>query len=164
MSPSTATDPTFRSYTASQAKYYSSVRLSYAPALYDLILNHHIQTGGHLTSLLDLGCGPGNATRDIALWFDTALGLDPGEQMINTARELGGKTKTGAPIRFEVAAAEDFSGAEGVGAESVDLVIVAMAAHWFDMGRFWGEAAGVVKSGGTVALWTGGKAMQIILG
>jgi trans-aconitate 3-methyltransferase len=27
-------------------------------------------------------------------------------------------------------------------------------AHWFDMTKFWAEAAKVVKPGGTVALWT----------
>ena len=30
-------------------------------------------------------------------------------------------------------------------------------AHWFDMSKFWVEAAKVVKPGGTVALWTAGK-------
>lgn len=28
--------------------------------------------------LLDVGCGPGNATRDVALSFDEAIGVDPG--------------------------------------------------------------------------------------
>jgi hypothetical protein len=27
-------------------------------------------------------------------------------------------------------------------------------AHWFDMTKFWAEAAKAVKPGGTVALWT----------
>jgi hypothetical protein len=29
-----------------------------------------------------------------------------------------------------------------------------MQVHWFDMPKFWAEAAQVVKPGGTVALWT----------
>lgn len=29
-----------------------------------------------------------------------------------------------------------------------------LQAHWFEMDRFWVEAAKVVKPGGTVALWT----------
>jgi len=37
---------------------------------------------------------------------------------------------------------------------SVDLIIAATAAHWFDMSIFWPRAAQVLKPGGSVALWT----------
>jgi len=73
---SAVSDPTFRSYTAEQAKYYGSQRLSYAAALYDLVLNHHAATGGQFGLTVDVGCGPGNATRDVARHFDAALGVE----------------------------------------------------------------------------------------
>jgi hypothetical protein len=32
--------------------------------------------------------------------------------------------------------------------------MLTMQAHWFEMDKFWAEAAKMVKHGGTVALWT----------
>jgi SAM-dependent methyltransferase len=123
----TSNDPTFRSYTCSQAKIYATHRLSYPAALYDSVLKYHSETGGHFGLLLDVGCGPGNATRDVALSFEKAIGVDPGASMIEAARELDGKTKAGEGIRYEVCPAEEISKMEGLEEESVDLLISAMA-------------------------------------
>lgn len=53
---------------------------------------------------------------------------------------------------------ETFENPQGSsGSECVDLITAATAAHWFDMRRFWGEAARILKPGGSVILWcTGG--------
>lgn len=75
--------------------------------------------------VLDCGCGTGTATKDLALKFDQAIGADAGAAMITTAREIGGKTKSGADIRFEVAPAETFSQVEGLKPGSVDMLTVA---------------------------------------
>ncbi|TVY41651.1 putative methyltransferase [Lachnellula occidentalis] len=150
----TVTDPTFRSYSSSQAKAYASHRNSYEPAVYKTVFDFHAAHGGQFGLVLDCGCGPGNATRDLALEFDQAVGTDAGAAMIDAARELGGKTKSGADIRWEVVPAEMFSSVEGLEAGSVDLLTVAMAVHWFDMDKFYSEAARVLKPGGTMALWT----------
>lgn len=154
MATNTPKDPTFRSYSAEEARIYATHRLSYPEALYNKVLEHHASTGGQFGLLFDVGCGPGNATRDVALSFDQALGADPGDAMIGAARDIGGKTKSGKEIRYEVCAAEEISRIEGLEEESVDLLTSAMAAHWFDMPKFWADAAKVVKPGGTVALWT----------
>lgn len=120
-------DPTFRSYSAEQAKVYASQRLSYESAIYEVVLDYHATTGGQLGLVLDCGCGPGNATRDLALSFDQAIGVDAGSAMIDAAREIGGKTKSGLAIRFEVAPAEEFSHIQGLEPCSVDMVTSAMA-------------------------------------
>lgn len=120
-------DSTFRSYSAEQAKLYAAHRLSYAAALYDVVLKHHSETGGQFGLLLDVGCGPGNATRDVALSFDRATGVDPGAAMIETARELGGKTKSAEAISFELSPAEELSSVKGLEANSVDLLTSATA-------------------------------------
>jgi ubiquinone/menaquinone biosynthesis C-methylase UbiE len=123
----TTTDPTFRSYSAEEAKTYATHRLSYSQNLYTTILNHHSSTGGQFSLLLDVGAGPGNATRDVALSFDQAIGCDPGEQMIETAKEIGGKTKSGAEVKYVVSPAEEISKIERLEQGSVDLLIAAMA-------------------------------------
>ncbi|CAF0855710.1 unnamed protein product [Adineta steineri] len=148
------TDPTFRSYNAVQAQTYAVERRSYPNELYDTVLKYHTNTGGKLNQLLDVGCGPGNATRDLSIAFDHAVGADPSAEMIAAARSRGGKTRSGDDIKFEISLAEECSKINEIGAETVDLLTVAMAAHWFNMDAFWTEAAKVLKPGGSVALWT----------
>jgi ubiquinone/menaquinone biosynthesis C-methylase UbiE len=120
-------DPTFRRYTQDQAKAYASQRLSYPSELYEAVLAYHSSTGGQYDLLVDVGCGPGNATRDVARSFDRALGVDPGEAMIETARGLGGKTRADEDIGFVAGAAEELLGVPGVQDGRVDLVTAAMA-------------------------------------
>ncbi len=124
---SSLSDPTFRTYSASEANVYAQHRLSYAKALYEQILKYHIKTGGENGVLLDVGCGPGNATRDLAVYFVNAVGADPGEEMIAAARSIGGKCKNGEAVRYVISPAENISGVEGLEAGSVDLLTAAMA-------------------------------------
>lgn len=130
MTASKPSDPTFRSYTPDQARRYAESRPSYPPKLYDTILRHHAATGGRFDVLVDVGCGPGTATRDLAASFARAVGLDAGEEMIATARRLGGMTAKGEPVRFFVSEAERIADAEGVEKGSVDLLTSAMAVRF----------------------------------
>lgn len=128
--PSTSdahSDPTFRHYHASQAVSYAKARGSYSSELYSNVLSYHSSTSGAFDTLLDVGCGPGNATRDLASYFLHASGADPGAEMINEARRNGDDkvTASGEPITFFVGAAEQI--AEKVKDSSVDLLVAAMA-------------------------------------
>ncbi|KAF5547700.1 trans-aconitate 3-methyltransferase [Fusarium mexicanum] len=147
-------DVTFRNYTANQASDYAAGRLGYTDALIDFILNYHRSTNGETACVLDVGCGPGTATQKLAPHFDLAYGVDPGESMIKTATELGGKARTGDPIIYKLSTAEDVDKINDIPQTSVDMITAATAAHWFDMPRFWAAAAKVLKPGGTVAIWT----------
>jgi trans-aconitate 3-methyltransferase len=100
-------DPTFRHYSPAQAKLYADGRRhAYPDDLYDTIFQYHSQTKGEFHSLLDVGCGPGNATRDLARVFDVAVGVDPGQQMIAAAQNEANTTRTGKRVLFEVLPAE----------------------------------------------------------
>lgn len=127
LTSSTNADPTFRNYTNEQAKIYAAHRLSYPPKLYEIVINHHKKTGGQFNLVLDLGCGPGNATRDIATHFEEAIGCDAGAAMIDAAREIGGKTKNGKDIKWIVVSGEEFAELDEIVEGSVDLITVAMA-------------------------------------
>lgn len=157
-SASSSVDKTFTAFNKEQGAHYAQHRLRYHPKLYSIIIDRHKSTGGQLDTVVDVGCGPGIAVRDLAPHFTHAIGLDPSEGMISNARSLGGVTASSEPIRFEV------STAESLGAElsllpdgSVDMITAATAAHWFDMTSFWPRAAQLLKPGGTVALWCGGN-------
>ena len=130
---STLSDPTFTKYTNNQAQKYAELRGTYTDPLFKIIIDHHAQTGGNFKVLVDVGCGPGNATKPLAHSFDYVVGLDPGVEMINTARDLGGKTAIDQSIVYAV------SGAEAIASsirdnlpsiednEGVDMITAAMA-------------------------------------
>lgn len=71
--------------------------------------------------------GPGNATRDLSIHFEKVVACDPSASMIATARELGGRTKNGEPIIFQVREAERCDTLDGIPPGSVDLITAAMA-------------------------------------
>ncbi|KAM7206395.1 Trans-aconitate methyltransferase [Naviculisporaceae sp. PSN 640] len=166
-SSSPVPDSSFKTYTPSQATTYAERRKGYSPNLYNYILDHHRATGGQNDVLLDVGCGPGTVTRDLAGEFDIVIGVDSGKEMINAANRFGGLTRSGKNIKYYVGEAEGVheidelrelrlvpGGVKGDRKRGIDLVTAGTAAHWFDMTKFWESMAKVVRPGGTVALWS----------
>ena len=147
---------TFRSYSQQDGQTYAKSRFSYHDSVYKEVMGYHAANGAELGTLLDIGCGPGVAIRDLAPHFKENIGLDPSPGMISTAKSMSGADQS---IRFEVSSAEllgtDLSPPVQDG--SVDIIISSTAAHWFDMAKFWPRAAQILKPGGTVAIWCGGK-------
>jgi trans-aconitate 3-methyltransferase len=152
-------EKTFRAYNQSQGKAYANVRRDYHPNVYQAIVDHHTSTGGKLDTLLDVGCGPGNAAHGLAPQFAHVVGLDPSEGMIATARAINDVTPDSEHVRFDISTAEQLGSnlMPPIEDGSVDLITAANAAHWFDMAGFWPAAARVLKPGGSVALWTSGE-------
>src|ERR1700761_7147354 len=87
-------EQTFSAYNQEQGKNYAQARRDYHPKVYQTILDHHTSTGGQLDTLLDVGCGPGNVTGSLAPHFAHAIGLDPSEGMISTARTINADVRT----------------------------------------------------------------------
>lgn len=163
--PRQVSEKTFSTFSKSQSAAYAAARFDYTPLLYNTVLAHHVTTSGAHDLVLDIGCGPGQAARGFAPHFHTTIGLDPSPNMIITARELttepaaNNESSKQSTIRFDVSAAEELGANLNppVAEHSVDLLVAANAAHWFDMPRFWEAAKRAVKPGGTVALWTTGE-------
>lgn len=141
-------EKTYSTYNAAEGKAYAQTRPDYTPKVYQTILDHHVSTGGQLDMLLDVGCGPGNVTRALAPKFEKAIGIDPGEGMIATARTLGPSSQSN--IKYEISTCEELGAnlIPPIANASVDLITIANAAHWFDMTRFWAAAERVLKPGG----------------
>ncbi|KAK0232110.1 S-adenosyl-L-methionine-dependent methyltransferase [Armillaria nabsnona] len=120
---------------------------------------------------VDLGCGTGQATIELTP-FKKVVGVEPGEKMLDAARKylnerivdsvdqsspfpiersssIGGETE-GSRFEFVNSNAEDLS---FLAPSTVDLVIAAQAAHWFDYSRLWPELDRVLRPNGTVAFW-----------
>lgn len=144
-------EQTFRAYTAAQGQTYDQTRFRYHPNFFKRVLDHHTSTGGQLGTVIDVGCGPGIATRELAPFFTHAIGADPSEGMILTAKKAGGSSAT-ENIQYICSSAEalDCGAADG----TVDLITAATAAHWFDMPGFWARSEQLLRPGGSVAIWT----------
>ena len=72
--------------------------------------------------------------------FDRVIATDASEKQIANAQSH-------ATIEYRVAPAED----SGIESETIDLIMVAQALHWFDLDRFYREAGRVLKADGVTA-------------
>jgi len=90
---------------------------------------------------IDLGCGSGQLTIDLAPHFGHVIGVDPSQALLAVA-------PTRAGVEYRCTSAE----ATGLPAASADLVVAAQAAHWFDWPRFVAEVARIARPGALVAL------------
>lgn len=147
-------DPTFRNYKTADAAKYAANRASYPEQLIRMIVDAHTSTGGQTGLLLDVGCGPGIATRQLAAFFENVIGVDPGQSMIEAARSIPAKAKSGNEVRYEVYSAEELD--KIAEPNSVDIITAATAAHWFDLPKFYTIAARLLKPNGSVIVWVSG--------
>lgn len=124
-----------------QGDRYLAFRPMYPPAL-----------GESLASLvtkpavaLDVGCGSGQLTAVLAPNFDTVFAVDPSASQLSHAPQINNVT-------YLQQSAEDFELPES----TVDLVVAAQAAHWFDLDAFYRCARQVAKPDAVLALVTYG--------
>ncbi|HEX5220472.1 MAG TPA: class I SAM-dependent methyltransferase, partial [Verrucomicrobiae bacterium] len=87
----------------------------------------------------------GQATHDLAKRFDRVVATDASKEQIASAMP-------NPKVEFRVAPAEQ----SGLSDESVGLITVAQALHWFDFDRFYAEAKRVLKPDGILAAWAYG--------
>jgi SAM-dependent methyltransferase len=93
----------------------------------------------------DCACGNGQASVDLAGHFEEVAATDLSAEQIAHAQAH-------PRVRYSVGLAE----ASGLPDRYVDLVTVAQALHWFDLGRFYQEARRVSRSGAVLAVWSYG--------
>src|SRR4029078_487770 len=93
----------------------------------------------------DCAAGNGQATVDLAERFFQVIATDGSKEQISAA-------KPHPRIEYRIATAEE----SGLPDQSVRLVTVAQAVHWFDFDRFYAEVRRVLRPGGVIALWAYG--------
>jgi SAM-dependent methyltransferase len=121
------------------AREYANFRPGYPPQLFEWLASACLARD----SAWDCGCGSGQATGALAARFGRVFATD-------AAREQIAAAPPDPRVSYAVAAAE----ASGLPPASVDLVTVAQALHWFDVGRFHAEVRRVAKPGAVLAVWT----------
>ncbi|MDO5682545.1 MAG: class I SAM-dependent methyltransferase [Propionibacteriaceae bacterium] len=95
---------------------------------------------------VDVGCGNGQFTVQLAEHFASVIGADPSAEQLANA-------KPHPRVQYVQAPAEELALADA----SVGLVAVAQAAHWFDLPRFYAEVRRVAALGCVLALITYGR-------
>ena len=130
---------TFKDHFSGHAADYARFRPNYPPKLFDYLAS--ISPEHELA--WDCATGNGQAAAGLADHFARVIATDASARQIESAQPH-------PRIGYSVAPAE----ASGIDPDSVDLVLVAQALHWFDMDRFFAEAKRVSKENGILAVST----------
>jgi SAM-dependent methyltransferase len=126
----------FKDHFSKQAADYVKFRPRYRQELFDYLGS--IAPSRQLA--WDCGTGSGQAAVGLASVFDRVIATDASEKQIANAEPHN-------RVEYRVASAED----SGIESETIDLIMVAQALHWFDLDRFYAEARRVLKPDGVLA-------------
>jgi len=128
----------FKDHFSRQAGGYAQHRPTYPQALFRYLAS---AVSGH-DRAWDCATGNGQAALALADHFAEVIATDASQEQINAARPH-------PRVDYHVAAADQ----SGLADQSVDLVTVAQAFHWFDADRFFAEAKRVLRPTGVLAIW-----------
>lgn len=124
------------------ARLYEATRPGYP----DQVLEFTAATAG-LTAgadILEVGCGTGQLTKDLARPGFNLTAIDIGSSMIAAAREC----LSGSTVSFQITSFEDFAAPDA----SFDLIISAAAFHWIDPDVKYAKSARLLRPGGWLAV------------
>jgi len=126
----------FKDHFSRQATDYAKFRPRYPQELFDYLGS----TAPSRRLAWDCGTGNGQAAVGLASVFDRVIATDASEKQIASAQSH-------KIVEYRVASAEN----SGIGSETIDLIMVAQALHWFDLDRFYAEARRVLEPDGVLA-------------
>jgi SAM-dependent methyltransferase len=127
---------TFKDHFSKQAAGYAKFRPRYPQKLFDYLGS--IAPSRQVA--WDCATGNGQAAVGLASVFDRVIATDASGMQIANAQSH-------ERVEYGVAPAEN----SAIGSETIDLIMVAQALHWFDLDRFYGEARRVLKNNGVFA-------------
>lgn len=129
----------FKDHFSGHSGAYQRFRPTYPSALFSWLADE----APDLSLALDVATGNGQAAVGLAKHFDRVIATDASAQQIAQASR-------NKRVEYEVAPAER----QPVATESVSVLTVAQALHWFDLPAFWQECRRVLQPGGVLAVWT----------
>jgi len=129
----------FRDYFSSQAKEYAQHRPTYPPALFDYLAS--LAPSKELA--WDCGTGNGQAALALAERFQCVIATDASAAQIANAFSH-------KKIEYRIEPSEKTT----ISSNSVDLITVGVAIHWFDFEPFYAEVRRVGKTNAILAAWT----------
>lgn len=133
----------FKDHFSFQAARYAQFRPHYPPQLFDYLAS---LTAEHKRAW-DCGTGNGQAAVELAERYAAVIATDASETQIVNAQPH-------PRVTYLVSHAEQTE----IESNSVDLVTVAQALHWFRFDDFYAEVRRVIKPDGVLAAWCYGLA------
>ncbi|EGC30491.1 hypothetical protein DICPUDRAFT_157783 [Dictyostelium purpureum] len=127
----------------SVSKNYKNFRPTYSDELFSIIDDFCAKDKRDLA--IDIGCGSGQATVRLSEYFKKVIGYEPSEGQIQHAEPAKN-------VEYKVSTAEKID----LPNESVDLITVAQAAHWFNLPVFYDETKRLLKNDGSLIIWSYG--------
>jgi ubiquinone/menaquinone biosynthesis C-methylase UbiE len=131
----------FKDHFSGVANRYADFRPHYPAELFDYLATLVPRS----QIVWDCAAGNGQATVDLAQRFERVTGTDASKEQIGSAAQRPN-------IEYRVVPAES----SGLSDNSVGLVTVAQALHWFDFAKFYAEVERVLAPGGVIAVWAYG--------
>lgn len=116
---------------------YANFRPTYPPEL----AAHLSGLCAHRNRALDVGCGNGQLSAQLADHFEHADASDVSADQLKNAAQRDN-------LHYQLGSAEHLA----FEASSIDLITVAQAAHWFDLPRFYAEVERIAAPGAVLAL------------
>lgn len=132
-------DPTFKDHFSTQSSDYQKFRPVYPEALYKFLA----VISPTSSCAWDCATGNGQAATGLGRFFDRVIATDASSKQLAHAM-------TANNIDYQLARAEQTAIADN----SIDLITVAQALHWFDIDGFFLEAKRVLKDQGIIAVWS----------
>lgn len=130
---------TFKDHFSENSKAYRQYRPEYPAELFSYLFS--ISSGNERA--WDCATGTGQSAQGLAHYFSEVIATDASQSQINNAKRIRG-------ITYLVSAAEKTE----IEAQSIDVITVAQALHWFDIRLFFQEAERVLKPKGILAVWS----------
>jgi len=128
----------FKDHFSKQSADYAKYRPHYPEKLFEYLAS--ISSARKVA--WDCGTGNGQAALGLAPYFDFVMATDPSEKQIRNATPH-------EKIKYAVASAEQTN----ILPQTVDLITVAQALHWFDFERFNAEVRRVAQPRSIIAVW-----------
>jgi SAM-dependent methyltransferase len=128
----------FKDHFSAQSDGYARYRPTYPAELLQFLAS----LTDRKTLAWDCATGSGQVAVALTDYFSNVVASDASESQIAAAIQHGG-------IEYRVAAAEQ----SGLSDNSVDLITVAQAFHWFDQDAFITEVRRVLRPQGVLAIW-----------
>ena len=127
---------TFKDHFSKQAADYAKFRPRYPRELFEYLGS----VAPSRALAWDCATGNGQAAVELAKVFDRVIATDASEKQIANAG-------LHERVEYRMASAEE----SGLESGTIDLIMVAQALHWFDLGSFYAEVRRVLKNNGVFA-------------
>lgn len=129
---------TFKDHFSTQSDIYAKYRPKYPPALFDYLASITPDT----QQAWDCASGSGQCATGLRNSFVHVIATDGSEsQVVHATHEKN--------ISYMVSVSEQIA----IRSNTIDLVTVAQALHWFDFEKFYAEVNRVLRPGGLIATW-----------